>query len=301
MITPEFIEYIREEFAKGRTQKEIRETLLSGGKWTEAELDEVFGVVIPMQGFDEKISFQNVLSGFRGSFLKKIVLFYHKGAGIFLFTILFSVCLISLWSLRAEMVPFWDSLVKSIKNPYINNNLSFIPPSNTPILKQNSDIKDCGITNAPDFKNPNTYRNDSVLNCLGERSLHCENAKATLVDTLFPTIFQVVNNSDSCNFILSYASDSQLHDITGRALANQYIICPVGIVKRINESIPNNPTFEPPTKTDLGKYASEIYFYGTIGLFMENDVSKDRVEALGCHGSYIDSVVASYKQLGKKN
>lgn len=50
MVTPELLEYVRTEIAKGKTREEINKVLISGGGWSQADLSEVFRTVIPMQG-----------------------------------------------------------------------------------------------------------------------------------------------------------------------------------------------------------------------------------------------------------
>lgn len=49
MITQELIAYVRAEFNKGKTRDEINKILLSGGGWSESDINEVFREVIPMQ------------------------------------------------------------------------------------------------------------------------------------------------------------------------------------------------------------------------------------------------------------
>lgn len=172
-------------------------------------------------------------------------------------------------------------------------------------LAKNTEVKDCGTTTAPDLKNKNTYENDSVLNCLGNGAMRCENTRAVLKDNLFPTIFQIIQNKNqdqntgqqNCNFKLSYGEDSTLIDKTGKKLAGQYISCPISVVKAIDDTNPTSPKFIPiqSGKTNLSKYASQIYFYGTLGIFMESSVDKNTIQDMGCSGPFIDSVIASYK------
>lgn len=164
-------------------------------------------------------------------------------------------------------------------------------------LAANTSEKNCGSAAAPDPSDSKTYQNNQVFSCLGQSALRCENARAALEDPLFPTVFQIVRNSatGACNFKLSYKADSALTDVTGKKLAGQYVTCPVGIVKRINES-GSALTFSAPSAGNPSRYAAEIYQYGTIGLFLEQNVDKGEILGLGCSGSYIDSVVASYQK-----
>ena len=158
--------------------------------------------------------------------------------------------------------------------------------------------KTCGTSTASDMKNPFSYENDAVLICLGDSASRCEDARAVFSDDLFPTIFQIMRDRSAdqniCRFRLSYGADSALVDVIGGTLAGRYISCPLDIVKAINESDPQSPTFESPSIDNPGKYAGQIYFYGILGVFMENDADPSKIKDLGCSGPYIDSIVASY-------
>ena len=181
------------------------------------------------------------------------------------------------------------NLPKELSNLWSNTTT---PAANT--VPQATDITDCGTGVAPKFGTPATYENNSVLACLGDSAISCGNAEGTVADALFPTFFEIVKTQDSCNFKLSYPADSTLTDITGKPLAGQYISCPIDIVKTIDNSKPATPKFTVPTKTDSSKYASDIYFYGTLGLFVENNIDANKIQTLGCSGPYIQSVIASY-------
>ncbi len=307
MITPELIGYIRGEFAKGKTREEIHAGLVADGGWNEVDLSEAFRVVIPMQGFIAPKT-KLPLS------LWKICL---------IFVVIGGLCFATWRFYRAPVINFWSSLVDNIPQfsmpklsiPYFgsdkaNNNMknttaqnnTVAVQNNTPIKQPEFAIKDCGTTNSPSLKNANTYQNNAVLNCLGNSALYCEDAKAVLNDALFPTIFQIIkdnNTGQSCNFKLSYGQDSILVDRTGKKLAGQYLTCPIGIVKSLDET-KQVPVFSVPDTNNLSKYASQIYFYGTLGLFIENNIEKNKIQALGCSGPYIDSVVTGYNKMQSK-
>jgi hypothetical protein len=155
-------------------------------------------------------------------------------------------------------------------------------------------VKDCGSGLAPKLGAPLTYENNSVLSCLGEGAISCENTQGTLKDDFFPTIFQITNEGGACKFKLSYGADSKLVDITGHKLAGQSISCPIDIVRTIEDTSSATPRFILPDKTDSSKYASQIYSYGTLGLFIQNNLDGNKIRALGCDGAYIGSVIASY-------
>jgi hypothetical protein len=283
---------MRAELAKGRTREEIRTELVSGAGWAEADLSEAFRVVIPMQGFGEN----SVATKTK----KKISL--HN-----LIFIIVGILLVVVWYFyQTQIMNFLNSGFNNIKGLTSSYFEPKIPPSLDEIVVVQDNVvtvKDCGVGTAPDLKSASTYQNDPVLNCLGSSALYCEDATAILVNPLFPTVFQVVKNKNSgqndCNFKLSYAVDGTLVDITGRKLAGQSIMCPLGVVKVLDET-KKVPSFNAPSINNLGQYASQIYFYGTLSLFIENNVEKSKILALGCSGSYIDSVVASYKKVQDK-
>jgi hypothetical protein len=303
MITPELTEYIKGEFAKGRTREEIHTKLVADGGWSEIDLNEAFRAVIPMQNFTK-----NPLAG-ANSFSKK-----SSGAALenLIFIIIGILCVTVWWFYRAPIVNWWNSFANSVTElPFFSaRNNEVIPPSentaNNTAAKEireiSATVRDCGTSTAPDFEALYANENDEVYVCLGNSAFSCEGAKAVLEDDLFPTIFQITRESqDNCNFRLSYKEDSNLVDASGKNLAGQYISCPLGIVKSVDEGNPQinpqTPAFNAPNTENLGKYASQIYFYGAIGLFMENNVDSVKIKSLGCSGPYIDSVAASYANI----
>ncbi|MBI2627311.1 hypothetical protein HYW72_00065 [Candidatus Nomurabacteria bacterium] len=300
MVTPELIEYIKGELAKGKTREKISAELASGG-WNEADLSEAFRTVIPMQSFvAPNATAQNTVTS---SVVKNKAKSPKRILENLIFIIVALICLVSWYFYRPQIINFWNSGVDKIAE--FSGSLFGSKPSveisigedNNGFIPNAVNMKDCGGTVAPDIKNPSTYNNNSVLTCLGNSALRCENAKAVLKDDLFPDIFQIIKNQKTCNFKLSFGEDNALIDATGKKLAFQYITCPIDIVKALDESNPKSPIFKLPNKNDLGKYASQIYFYGTLGVFMENNLDKNKIQNLGCSGSYIDSVIASYRKM----
>ncbi len=324
MITPELIEYIRGEFTKGRTREEVHAELIKNGGWSEADLSEAFRTVVPMQGFvAPNPATQNIMIAPIAKNRSKSKSFWQNSV----FIIISLIFLVSWWFYRPQIISFWNSGINTLEELSVNswnssvNNLkkismpsfnfgkifstdqipnNFVVPQNNPIIKPTiSVVKDCGIGTAPDLKNPFTYENNAVLNCLGNSALHCEEARVVLKNDLFPTVFQIVRDKnadqDICRFKLSYAEESALIDVTGKKLAGQYVTCPLSLVKELDET-KTPPSFGVPNTSDLGKYAGQIYFYGTLGLFIENNVDQNRIQSLGCRGDYISSVIASYQK-----
>lgn len=298
MITTELIGYMRAELAKGRAREEVRLELVKTG-WSDVDLSEAFRIVIPMQGFNTQITTtKNTTTTSPTKNKPRSKTFWHN-----LIFIIVGILLVVVWYFyQPQIMNFLNSGLNNIKGL----TSSYFEPKTPPIIDEIlpvqdniAKVKDCGVSTAPDLKNSLAFQNDPVLKCLGESALYCEDAAAILIDPLFPTIFQVVKNKNSdqndCNFKLSYAVDSTLVDITGRKLAGQSIMCPLSIVKVLDET-KKVPSFNAPNINNLGQYASQIYFYGTLSLFIENNVEKNKILGLGCSGSYIDSVVASYKK-----
>lgn len=327
MITPELISYIRGELAKGRAREEIRKSLVVEGGWSETDLSEAFRTVIPMQGFGESavsekpkpstassvspaISpsiFAPSLSSVSSS--HSLSAFPWKKISLIVVIVLIIGALgFGGWFYRASLMNFWNGGVAKVsgffsslfgpkettKNTAQVTPLIPSPPINTPPLVVT--VKDCGASVAPDLKKSASYQNNAVLACLGSSALNCQPATAILNDPLFPTIVRIVKNMDNCNFKLSYADQSTLVDATGVKLAGQYISCPIFSVKAVDES-QKTPSFSAPSADNLSKYAAQIYFYGTLGVFMETNLDQNKIQSLGCSGSYIDSVIASYRKM----
>ena len=210
---------------------------------------------------------------------------------IVIFLVLLAVALG--WMYRPQMASLWNSF----DMPDVSLS-SFESGGNSEkeAREEAKTVKDCGSRKAPKPDGSSFFGSDLVLNCLGERAAGCQSAKALLNDDLFPTNFEVMGDLKTCSFKLSYPESSTLSDITGKKLAGQYVACPLGVVRGIKGIGGNSPKFVAPDKTDYGKYASEIYFYGTLGLFIENNVDVGKIKSLGCSGPYIDSVAASFSQ-----
>ena len=308
MITPELLSYIRGELAKGRTREEVRADLVKGGGWKEEDLTEAFRIVIPMQGFFAPTATKDspVAANSTSTVAPAVKIHNTKAIlGRVALVLVIAGLAFAVWFYRAPLKDAWASVWGSTKDLVSsfggadeeeeNNNVAPNATA-TPKTAQNTQIvvKDCGVTTAPDLKNVSTYRDNTVLNCLGGYISSCTPARATLTSALLPSVVEITKTGDNiCKFKLSYSADNTLVDDTGSSLAGQYITCPVNIVKMVDES-GKTLIFKEPTKSDLAKYASQLYYYGVLGVFMEQNVEKSRILSLGCTGPYIDSVVAGY-------
>ena len=366
MITKELVDYIRGEVGKGKTREEIQPVLISGGGWTDADLNEAFRTVVPAQNpisspapilnpiqpisapsqiKPVQAPIQNPVSNppkqinnmimpkiqpatqmasplssptisplYSAPSLAKMNPYAaaskkHSSHGFlkFLMTLIILILIASV-ILYFFFPSLWNSIASDLHIPFPNQSAVNIAPIapviptpvvNTPVAPVTpppvvNTVADCGTAASPDLKTPSTYENNSTLSCLGTNILNCTNATGTLTDPLFPTSISITKDATSCSFTLAYSSDSTLVDITGKKLAGQSITCPVSIIKSVDQTNPNALTFNAPDTTDMGKYASQMYFYGTIGVFLENNLDPAKIASLGCSGDYINSVIASY-------
>ncbi len=280
MVTQELLEYIKGEVAKGRTREEIHGTLTSQGGWSEDDLSEAFKTVIPMGSKINPVT----------SVAPKVVA-GKKHWGVLVFVIIVILIVLAGYFYRSQMIDTWNTLMGSWNKVSSNQETPTenIEEENITFVGQ----KNCGVGPA---LNPNgAYVESTELSCLGESAVKCEEAKGVIKNDLFPTVFEIVKVQDSCNFRLSYPADSTLADITGQKLAGRYISCPLHMVKGLDTTKMDSVSFVIPTKTNFSEYASQIYFYGTLGLFAENGLEKEKINSFGCEGDYIDSVIESYK------
>jgi hypothetical protein len=322
MVTQELISYVTSELNKGKTREQIRTVLLSGGGWSNEDVEEVFKA-LPM---DPKSSVQPApkiiepikiernpreLNTFRSADLsnfgvEKISQAHRnsKAKEIIVFVLIFGAILAAFSFFRPELSNAWSSLkggVVKFSSNYFNR-----PDAQPKVAVQEPvtpvavipKIKDCGVSTAPDRKTPDKYQNDDVLKCLGASLISCDWSKAILTDPLFPTNLEV-SQGDNCTFKLSYSSDSTLVDISGNKLAGQYVMCPVSVIKKMEEKN-KTVTFTDPDKDPVSEYSAEAYFYGSLGLFIESNFNKTKISDLGCTGSFIDSMIASYNKAQSK-
>jgi len=298
MITDQLLSYIKQQLLLD-VEKNIIVANLKGVGWTEADIDEAFKSIIPIENFRKNFFGKKTKTK---SFWPDLV-----------FVIIGLVCVVSWYFYRPQIINFWNSTINNLPElsmPSFNFDkimgifgINKIP-NNTVGTQNNSTIKpivnvvkDCGVGTTPDLRNPLTYENNAVLNCLGESALHCIDARALLKNVSFPTVFEIVQDTrtsqSTCSFKLSYGQDSTLVDINGQKLAGQSITCPLDIVKAVDES-KKVPSFNVPSTDNLSKYVSQIYFYGMLGVFLENNFDQNKIQSLGCSGDYISSVIASY-------
>ena len=314
MINQELVEYVRSEFNKGKTRKEIRDMLTASGGWSEADLNEAFNIAAPLA----PITFENVqpIAPANSSIPKlgsEITLQKEKSSSPllkFIFTFfLLGVVVFTLWNYRGDITnPF--SVVRTVLDKLATSISNLIPTVNTkenksvqelPIATNNTNrltVRDCGVTGAPDRK----YKNgNGVFDCLGNSALRCaDNARAVLTNPFFPTVFEIKNDGGACNFKLSYSQDSTLMDAAGKRLAGQYLVCPVSIVKMMDETNTKAVLFKAPTRENPSLYATQIYFYGTLGVFIENNLDQNKIKDLGCSGDLIKTVIDGYHAMKSK-
>jgi len=224
----------------------------------------------------------------------------HRALMAFLIAIIIGEICFTMWLYREPLGDFWNSEIGKIAwvSSYFNKDEL---AADTLAVSENDRFApaikasiDCGVTVAPNIKKTSTYEGDAVLACLGANAISCEKATGVLNDAIFPTVFEILKDpkSDTCRFNLSYDKNSQLSDANGRKLARQNISCPLSIVKAIDET-KNPAVFSVPDTSNAAKYASQIYFYGTLGVFIEKGIDSEKVQSAGCIGDYISTMVAA--------
>lgn len=169
-----------------------------------------------------------------------------------------------------------------------------------PLITDTPPSIDCGITISPNRNDPTTYLDDRVFKCLGESAVSCNDAEAVINDTLLPTIFKIKNENEVCKFELSYKDDSSLTDIFGRKLAGRNISCPVTATKAFSGVDSKDFVFKDTDITKPSRYAADMYFYGSVGIFFDKDFSQSAIEELGCSGTFLDSTVESLSLIKSK-
>ncbi len=318
MITQELIAYIKSELNKGKTREEIRVILLRGGGWSEADISEAFRTVMPLSDAVlnmEPVSRAPIIASSISPIIKASLMSSsraekstHKMPWIaIVLAVLFGAFLFVAFYfyrpqnaiLPSKMTEIFNSIMIRVNN--LVPKKETIPPvvvteeiPKTPVVVVTTPIN-CGITNSPDRKNPSSYLTDNALKCLGVSALNCINAEGTINDTLFPTSFKIIDKDNVCKFELSYKEDSALVDVQGKKLALRNVSCPLSVVKTIDETDPKNILFKTANVNNPVVYATDIYFYGTLGLFMENNFDQNKIERLGCNGTFIGSMIESYK------
>ena len=329
MITQELTAYVKSELNKGKSKEEIRGNLLSGGGWSDADVMEVFKAVMPAESMTMNIpaSTPNIItpnpmshsvmpehSFVVPSPVKKKRSFPWK---FLIFILILGVLGFAGWYYRSYL----SSIPDQINSLFVKNNVvqkpvvptpppqPVIPPTPsapvepTPTIEPTPVVVDttpvfCGATAQIDRKSTANVV-DSALFCLGQNAMKCANAKLVINDPFFPNLLEISNKNNSCDFTLSYPSDSTLVDVTGKKLAGRSMTCPLSVVKTMDESNPKNIVFKAPNTTDGVKYAKDIYVYGTLGLFINNNFDQMKIEGMGCSGTFLNSVIESYKLMKK--
>ena len=165
MITPELLEYVRAEIAKGKTREEINRALISSGGWSEDDLSEVFRIVIPMQNvilptspikpaFSKLPSSSHLLF----SLLKfLIILIIISGLGF------------GAWYYRSQIINLWDSLVNKSSESSVpavdtTKNIDLNNQENNQAVAPTPDIPPVPVTNVPLVSTPVSIQINSSNN-----------------------------------------------------------------------------------------------------------------------------------------
>ena len=110
-------------------------------------------------------------------------------------------------------------------------------------------VKDCGTTdNLRNIENMDVLKSDSVLICLGESLMECNEAKAVINNNHKGSVLlEVSKQGDGCDVKMSLGDAEQILGEEDKQFANKYIQCPVGTLKdMIIEFSPDSPEMTSP-------------------------------------------------------
>ena len=230
---------------------------------------------------------KNILFAKRLRYVLVVVLFILLGVLGYLLRDNFSV-------LSTKSISYLDTLISKINIPekeeVIIPQVPLAPL--VPAVEQVS-VVDCGITESPDVRNQTTYLKDPVLKCIGENAHTCTPATAIVTSEFFPTNLEIKKEGEVCSVKIMYSSSSSLMDVFNKPLASRFISCPVSVVKNL-DTTKENVSFRNSSKDNLTQHGFDIYFYTTLGLFIDNDFDNTKIKALQCSGDYIQSVIESH-------
>lgn len=330
MITPELIAYIKSELGKGKTREDIRVDLLASGGWTDIDLSEAFRSTMPMDNLKipqpvqpieplpkPPAPLQNPIPGpvvispdssFPTTSQIKKPPRKIPWVAITLAILFAAICFFAFYFYSPQILDLPNKVV-SVIDTLMDNTNNEILEAEAPIVQDETPVPlitdmppyiNCGITISPNRNDSSTYLDDNVFKCLGESALSCENAEAIINDTILPTIFKIKKDGDVCRFELSYKEDSSLTDIFGRKLSGRDISCPVTVAKSFTGIDSQDFIFKNTDITKPSRYGADMYFYGTVGIFFDQDFKQEAIEELGCRGTFLDSAIESFGLIKSK-
>ena len=234
MITQELTAYVKSELNKGKTREEIRNSLLSGGGWSDSDISEVFRTVIPLETinpvlpkatpfnpngpinvipptpptaqnapttpkplvFEVASPVSNIEKTKSASKFPFVSVILAMLIGVFCFVI-FYFFRPQVMILPTQIKNSFNSLVDKISGA--KEEIPIVVVEEIPVAPVIPEVVipqkiNCGITDSPDRKKPNAYMNDIVLKCLGESLKTCVDTEGEINDPLFPSVFKISTN-----------------------------------------------------------------------------------------------------------
>lgn len=260
MITNELLKYINAEFRKGISKDDIKQRLISGGGWSESDINSAFNKIDKLKS---------------------------NHGYLFAFVV---ICILSILGVSILLNKDKSNklITKNNEQTVIDNKSGTEPMADQ---KLSDGAIDCGKF---DYNNDlhfetfdkfyNYYKNDNALKCFGEKAQSCKDAKLELD---FET-FNIQNENGKCFFNLTNNYN------------NSYNKCPLNIVRKSNsrfrskQPIRDWSDLKNPELLDTSNYALRILFYSVEMVYDITNIEEAR--QLGCEGNYISNSIIQLRK-----
>jgi hypothetical protein len=119
MITQELTAYVKSELNRGKSRDEVRNSLLSGGGWSEADIAEVFRDVMPKDSTAINIPAPQQMQA-PSSFIKPTVInkpAHHFPWKAMIFALIFGALCFTGWYYRSSLLSLPDKVISMFNKP----------------------------------------------------------------------------------------------------------------------------------------------------------------------------------------
>ncbi len=299
MITQEVIVFIKSQLASGKLKEDISKMLQDNG-WKPEDVSEAFAQAMPAEPVSPQPIFKPVMQSMAQAspvMNSQVVASAPKSSKtlpVILAILLVVVIVVAgymMWMLNAEK----NAAVASLAVMQTQQQTAAVEQQNVITASQVAVVtpKDCGTSDGS-----LNYDKDPMLACLGAAALSCQPATGILKlpkGNITPGLIEISNTNGSCNVTLTEVAGA-MNPKTKADISGQSITCPIASVVFSDKILDSaNPTFRAPDTDNPGKYASEIYTYGSMGVFIQNKFDKAKIAQTGCTGSFIDTYLSMRK------